>query len=226
MPEVRLYLADALMPLWETMAHDAADPELPPPYWAFAWAGGQAVARYILDHADEVQGARVLDLATGSGLCAIAALHAGAIEVLGADIDPWAADALALNAALAGVHVPFAGNDLLDDEPPDLDVILAGDIGYEWNLATRGSAWLHRAAARGVTGAARRPGAASPASRRPQGGGDLRGTHDARPGADPDQAHDGVPRSGPGLTYQGSPSVSSRSGPHRACAPRAIRPRR
>jgi predicted nicotinamide N-methyase len=149
-PEVRLYLADALMPLWEAMAHDAEDPELPPPYWAFAWAGGQAVARYILDHADEVQGARVLDLATGSGLCAIAALQAGAIEVLGADIDPWAADALALNAALAGVHVSFAGNDLLDDEPPDLDVILAGDIGYEWNLATRGSAWLHRAAARGV----------------------------------------------------------------------------
>ena len=77
-PEVRLYLAEALMPLWQTLARDASDPELPPPYWAFAWAGGQAVARYLLDHPDEVRGARVLDLATGSGLCAIAALQAGA----------------------------------------------------------------------------------------------------------------------------------------------------
>jgi predicted nicotinamide N-methyase len=149
-PEVRLYLADALMPLWEALAHDAADPELPPPYWAFAWAGGQAVARHVLDHPDEVRGARVLDLATGSGLCAIAALRAGASEVRGADIDPWAADAVALNAALAGVHVPFTADDLLDDEPPETDVILAGDIGYEWNLATRGSAWLRLAADRGV----------------------------------------------------------------------------
>ena len=104
-PEVRLYLADALMPLWQTLARDASDPELPPPYWAFAWAGGQAVARYLLDHPDEVRGARVVDLATGSGLCAIAAVTAGATEVLAADIDPWAAHAVALNASLNEVHV-------------------------------------------------------------------------------------------------------------------------
>lgn len=149
-PEVRLHLADALMPLWAALAHDAEDPELPPPYWAFAWAGGQAIARYVLDHPDEVRGATVLDLATGSGLCAIAALQAGAAELLGADIDPWAGDALALNTNLAGLHVAFDEHDLLDEEPPAVDVIVAGDIGYEWNLATRGSTWLRRAAAAGT----------------------------------------------------------------------------
>ncbi len=137
-PEIRLHLASELMPLWQALAKDASDPELPPPYWAFAWAGGQALARYVLDHPDVVRGARVLDFATGSGLCAIAALQAGATDVLGADVDPWSADAVALNAALHGVHIPFVGGDPIDDEPPDVDVILAGDIGYEWNLATRG----------------------------------------------------------------------------------------
>jgi predicted nicotinamide N-methyase len=145
-PEIRLYLADALMPLWQTLARDASDPELPPPYWAFAWAGGQAVARYLLDHPDEVRGARVVDLATGSGLCAIAALRAGATEVLAADVDPWAAHAVALNASLNEVHISYVGRDLLDEEPPGADLVVAGDIGYEWNLATRGSAWLRRAA--------------------------------------------------------------------------------
>jgi len=149
-PEVQLYLADALMPLWQTLARDAADPELPPPYWAFAWAGGQAVARYVLDNPDEVRGARVLDLATGSGLCAIAALQAGATDVLGTDIDPWCAHALSLNATLNGVHVAYVNGDLLDGELPDVDVILAGDIGYEWNLATRGATWLRRAADAGM----------------------------------------------------------------------------
>ncbi len=149
-PEVRLHLADELMPLWQRLAHDASEPELPPPYWAFPWAGGQALARYVLDHSEEVRGARILDLATGSGVCAIAALQAGASEALGVDIDPWAADAVSLNGALNSVHVAFLGEDVLDGEPPDVDVVLAGDIGYEWNLATRGSAWLRRAAARGT----------------------------------------------------------------------------
>ena len=149
-PEVRLYLAGQLMPLWQALARDASDPELPPPYWAFAWAGGQAVARHVLDHPEEVRGARVLDLATGSGLCAIAALQAGATDVFGADIDPWCGHAVSLNATLNGVHVSFSGRDLLDDEPPDADVILAGDIGYEWNLATRGATWLRRAADAGI----------------------------------------------------------------------------
>jgi predicted nicotinamide N-methyase len=149
-PEVRLHLAEELMPLWQTLARDASDPELPPPYWAFAWAGGQALARYVLDHPGEIRGSRVLDLATGSGLCAIAALQSGATDVLGADIDPWCGHAVALNATLNGVHVPYTNEDLLDGELPDVDVVLAGDIGYEWNLATRGTTWLRRAADQGI----------------------------------------------------------------------------
>jgi predicted nicotinamide N-methyase len=146
-PEIRLHLAERVMPLWEALARDASEPELAPPYWAFAWAGGQAVARYVLDHPAEVQGVRVYDLATGSGLCAIAALISGAREVLAVDIDPWAREAVALNAAANGVHVPFLEDDPLDGDPPDAELILAGDIGYEWALAERGVAWLRRAAA-------------------------------------------------------------------------------
>lgn len=149
-PEVRLHLAERVMPLWEALARDASEPELPPPYWAFAWAGGQALARYVLDHRDVVEGRRVVDLATGSGLCAIAALLAGAAEVLAIDIDPWARDVVALNASANGVHVPFSGEDPLDGEPPDAQVVLAGDIGYEWALAERGMAWLRRAAGQGI----------------------------------------------------------------------------
>lgn len=149
-PEVRLHLAERLMPLWEVIARDVSEPESPPPYWAFAWAGGQAIARYVLDHRKVVDGLRVVDLATGSGLCAIAALLAGAREVLAIDIDPWARDAVALNAAANGVHVTFSGEDPLEGGVPDVEVILAGDIGYEWALAERGSAWLRRAAAVGI----------------------------------------------------------------------------
>ena len=149
-PEVRLHLAERVMPLWEALARDASEPELPPPYWAFAWSGGQALARYVLDHPDVVAGRRVVDLATGSGLCAIAALLAGAAEMLAIDIDPWARDAVALNASANGVHVPFSDDDPLDGEPPDADIVLAGDIGYEWALAERGIAWLRRAASAGT----------------------------------------------------------------------------
>jgi predicted nicotinamide N-methyase len=138
------------MPLWEAMAKEAGEPELPPPYWAFAWAGGQAIARYVLDHPAVVEGLRVVDLASGSGLCAIAALLAHAREVVAIDIDPWARDAVALNATANGVHIPFSHEDPLDGDVPDVEVILAGDIGYEWALAERGSAWLRRAVAAGV----------------------------------------------------------------------------
>lgn len=149
-PEVRLHLADRVMPLWEALARDASEPELPPPYWAFAWAGGQAVARYVLDHRATVTDRRVVDLATGSGLCAIAAVLAGAREVLAIDIDPWARDAIGLNASANGVHIPFSDEDPLDGAPPAAEVILAGDIGYEWALAERGMDWLRRAASQGV----------------------------------------------------------------------------
>jgi len=149
-PEIRLHLADRVMPLWEALARDASEPELPPPYWAFAWAGGQALARYVLDHPDVVAGKRVVDLATGSGLCAIAAQLVGTREMLAIDIDPWARDAVALNASANDVHVPFSDEDVLDGEPLEVDVVLAGDIGYEWALAVRGIAWLRRMAATGA----------------------------------------------------------------------------
>jgi predicted nicotinamide N-methyase len=149
-PEIRLHLADRVMPLWEALARDASEPELPPPYWAFAWAGGQALARYVLDHPDVVADRRVVDLATGSGLCAIAALRAGARVMLAIDIDPWAREAVALNASANGVHVPFSDADVLDDPPMDVEVVLAGDIGYEWALAVRGMAWLRRMSATGA----------------------------------------------------------------------------
>lgn len=150
-PEVRLHLAERVMPLWEALARDASEPELPPPYWAFAWAGGQALARYVLDHGELVSGRRVVDLASGSGLCAIAALRAGAREAVAIDIDPWAREAVALNASVNGVRVPFSDADVLGGEPPaDAEVVLAGDIGYEWALAVRGIAWLERAAAAGA----------------------------------------------------------------------------
>lgn len=149
-PELRLHLADGVMPLWEALARDAGEPELPPPYWAFAWAGGQALARYVLDHREVVDGRRVVDLATGSGLCAIAALLGGAREARGIDVDPWAGDAVALNASANGVRVPFDDDDPLDGAPPDAEVVLAGDIGYEWALAERGLAWLRRVAAQGL----------------------------------------------------------------------------
>lgn len=134
-PEVRLHLADDMHGLWEAVGTPS------PPYWAFAWLGGQALARYVLDH-DVVRGRRVLDLATGSGLVAIAAVQAGARSVLAADTDPLAAEAVAANAAANEVAVSFTLADLLEQEPPDVDVILAGDVLYEQQMAGRVLAWL------------------------------------------------------------------------------------
>jgi predicted nicotinamide N-methyase len=116
-----------------------------PPFWAFAWAGGQAVARWVLDHPQEARGREVLDLATGSGLVAIAAMKAGAASALGADIDPFCAAAVALNAKANGVRVEFTGENLLAGPPPDVELICAGDVFYEKPLAERAHAWLERA---------------------------------------------------------------------------------
>ena len=122
----------------------------PIPFWAFAWAGGLALARFVQEHPDEVDGRRVLDLATGSGLVAIAAVQSGAAEVTAADIDPFAEAAVALNARANGARVAFVGRDLLDDEPPDVDVLLAADTWYEGPLAERVLPWLRAAAQRGT----------------------------------------------------------------------------
>jgi len=158
-PELVLYLADEITPIWRLTEEELGELGLPPPFWAFAWAGGQAIARYILDHPHEVAGKRVLDFATGSGIVAIAAMKAGAASALANDIDAFCETAVEVNAQANGVTVSFTAENLLDNPPPPLDVILAGDICYEKPLATRVLAWLdkaHQAGARVLIGDPRR----------------------------------------------------------------------
>ncbi len=134
-PEVVLHQAEDLQGLWEATGAAA------PPYWAFAWLGGQALARYVLD-GDHVRGHRVLDLATGSGLVAIAAHKAGARSVLAADIDPLSQQAVQANSAANRTDVMWTGLDLLDGPVPHVDVVLAGDVLYEPIMAARVLTWL------------------------------------------------------------------------------------
>jgi predicted nicotinamide N-methyase len=147
---IRLHLADDVAPVWRASEEALGIANAPIPYWAFAWAGGLALARFVQEHPDVVAGRRVLDLATGSGLVAIAAARADALTVTAADIDPFAEAAVALNARVNGVRLTFVGRDLLDDEPPDVDVMLAADTWYEGPLAQRVLPWLQAAARRGM----------------------------------------------------------------------------
>jgi len=150
-PELRLHLADEMTPIWTLTEEALSQIGLPPPFWAFAWAGGQALARYIIDNPSTVAGRRVIDFASGSGLVAIAALKAGAQEVLAADIDPYCAAALSLNTAINGVQCRSTDTNLLDAPPPAwAKVILAGDIFYEKPVAERVLAWLIAARAAGT----------------------------------------------------------------------------
>jgi len=149
-PELTLHLADEITPIWRMTEEALAGIGLPPPFWAFAWAGGQALARYVLDGPDLVRGRSVLDFAAGSGIVGVAAARAGATRVLCADIDPFCGDAIALNAKANGVAVHFTDRDLLDAPAPAVDVILAGDICYEKPLAERVMAWLREARAHGA----------------------------------------------------------------------------
>lgn len=150
-PELRLHLASEITPIWQMTEEALSEIGLPPPFWAFAWAGGQALARYLLDHPDEVAGKRVVDFAAGSGIVGVAAKMAGAARVLAADIDAFCGPAIALNAEANGVEVEFTDRDLLDDPPPAwAEVILAGDICYEKPLAERVTAWLKAAKAGGA----------------------------------------------------------------------------
>ena len=148
-PEIRLHLAGAVTPLWRATEATLASTDVPPPYWAFAWPGGQALARYVLDHPEVVRGRRVLDFAAGSGLVAIAAARAQAAAVAAADIDAHAAAAIALNAAANEAAV-----DILTADPIGLpsawDVVLAGDVCYEQPMADRTLAWLRMLAAAGT----------------------------------------------------------------------------
>jgi predicted nicotinamide N-methyase len=149
-PEIALYLADEVTPIWRMTEEELGRIGLPPPFWAFAWAGGQALARYLLDHPGVVAGKRVLDFAAGSGLVGIAAMKAGAASALCADIDGFCAAAVALNAEANGVAVAFTDVDLLDAPAPPVDVLLAGDICYEQPLAGRVMAWLQAARVAGA----------------------------------------------------------------------------
>jgi predicted nicotinamide N-methyase len=147
---IRLHLAAEALPLMHAVQIETGDPDPALPFWAFAWGGGLAVARYLGEHPEAVRGRRVFDFASGSGLCAIAALLSGATEATGADVDPFAAAAIALNAHANGCRVTVQLRDVLDEEPPDTDVILAGDCWYDSNLAERVLPWLRRARERGI----------------------------------------------------------------------------
>ncbi len=149
-PEIRLRLASEVHDLWMKTEAELEEIGLPPPFWAFAWAGGQGLARYVLDHPDCVAGKRVVDFATGSGLVAIAAANSGATSVLAADIDHWSGSAVALNAALNEVEVAYDGKDLMG-EALDCDVLLAGDVFYDADWADRLVPWFEALTDAGVT---------------------------------------------------------------------------
>ena len=149
-PEISLWLADEVTPLWRLTEEKLGEIGLPPPFWAFAWAGGQGLARWLLDNPAEVAGRRVLDFAAGSGLVGVAAMKAGASSALCADIDPFCAAAVALNADANRVRLDFTAADLLDAPPPEVDVICAGDVCYEKPMTDRVLAWLARARANGT----------------------------------------------------------------------------
>lgn len=147
---IRLYQAAEVLPLWHAVQLATGDPDAALPYWAFAWGGGLALVRYLREHPAVVAGRRVFDLGSGSGLCAIVAAQAGAAAVVAADIDPFAIAAIGLNARANAGRLSTIQRDVLDDEPPAVDVILAGDTWYEGRLAERVLGWLQRARDLGI----------------------------------------------------------------------------
>lgn len=155
---IRMQQADELTPIWTATEKDLAESNVAPPFWAFPWAGGQALARYVLDHPEAVQHRRVLDLASGSGLVAIAAALAGAASVTANDIDPMCEAAIAVNAELNDVAISYLGGDLLDGDAAGFNMVLAADVFYEQTPAKRFLAFLERAHAAGATVFAGDPG--------------------------------------------------------------------
>ena len=151
-PELVIHVADEATELWQKTEDELAEIGLPPPFWAFAWAGGQALARYLLDNPEVVAGRRVLDFASGSGLVAIAAARSGAAAVLASDLDPFAIAAIPLNAAATGVgdRISATAADLIGTVP-EVDLVLAADIFYERDLAAAVGGWLGRLHAVGTT---------------------------------------------------------------------------
>ena len=150
-PEIQLHLASEVIPLWRKTEEELAKIGVPPPYWAFAWAGGQALARYVLDHPDIVAGKRVLDFGAGSGRVALAAARAGAAHVMAADIDPFAIAAIARNATVNNVTVETLTDNMIGSARM-FDVILVGDMCYERPLAERLMAWLKSSPAQVLLG--------------------------------------------------------------------------
>ena len=151
LPGIRLHQADDVVKLWRATQVATGDSDAPLPYWAFAWAGGLALASYLRDHPDSVASKRALDIGSGSGLCAVAAIRAGARSVVAVDVDRFAVAAVELNAAVNGTPVAALRRDLLDDGPPRAtDVILAADCWYESGFATRVTPWLKRASQAGI----------------------------------------------------------------------------
>jgi predicted nicotinamide N-methyase len=148
-PELALHLADPVTPIWALTEEELTALQMPPPYWCYAWAGGQALARYLLDHRREAAGRRVIDFATGSGIVAIAAAGVGAADVLATDIDPFCEAAVGLNAEVNAVSFGFTSANLLAGPPPAADLILAGDVWYRDGLAEDVMAWLKAARAAG-----------------------------------------------------------------------------
>jgi len=149
-PEIRLHQASEPIGVWQRTERAAGRTGLDPPFWAFAWAGGQALARYLLDHPETVKDRHVIDVASGSGLVAIAAARAGAAAVTGYDIDPLAIAAITLNAAANGAAVLAVQADILDADGPGADVILVADAFYERELARRVARFAERGQARGA----------------------------------------------------------------------------
>jgi predicted nicotinamide N-methyase len=148
--ELRLQLGDEVLPLWRAVQVETGDPDAALPYWAFAWGGGLAIGRYLREHPEIVAGRRIFDLASGSGICAIAAMRAGAAAASGTDVDAFALAAIRLNGRANGSRLTVIGRDVLDEAPPDADVILAGDCWYDAELARRVLPWLRRARDRGI----------------------------------------------------------------------------
>jgi predicted nicotinamide N-methyase len=149
-PELTLHLATEVTPLWLATEATLHESGLPPPYWAFAWPGGQALARYILDNPALARGRRVLDFAAGSGVAALAAAKAGASRVAASELDPLALTALALNAAANKATIELVAEDLALHGPEGWDLLLAGDVCYERPMAERIMPWLIAAAAQGI----------------------------------------------------------------------------
>jgi predicted nicotinamide N-methyase len=150
-PEIQLYLAEDAFDLWERVEVEVGQVGLAPPFWAFAWAGGQALARYVLDHPEVVAGRQVYDLAAGCGVVAIAAAKAGATGVTANEIDQFAIDAMVLNAEANGVEVRTVLGDVLDGDAEGADVVLAGDVFYDKAMTVRMMPFIRRLRARGAT---------------------------------------------------------------------------